>query len=211
MMDPSEPDTTQYFAERPRVTSHRRELKFLYQGRLLSFLVDRGVFASTGLDPGTALLIENLEVGTSDKILDLGCGWGAIGIAAAISASEGQAILTDVNHRAARLARENLARNRIHNAEVRVGPLYRPVDGEKFDLIASNPPYHAGRELIVEFLEQTPQFLRPGGRLVMVGKGNQGIRYYQDWLHDHWDRNVEVKGRGSGYRVLEARPEPRSR
>ena len=171
--------------------------------------MDRGIFASTGLDPGTALLIENIEVGVSDKILDLGCGWGAIGIAAAISAAEGEAILTDVNHRAARLARENVARNRVHNAEVRVGPLYDPVPtGEKFDLIASNPPYHAGRELIVAFLEQTPQFLRPDGRLVIVGKGNQGIRYYQDWLREHWAPDVEVKGRGSGYRVLEARGGP---
>ncbi|HTP55459.1 MAG TPA: methyltransferase [Thermoplasmata archaeon] len=197
------PAAEQYFAERPRSRSARRELRFLYRGELLSFAVDAGVFASHGLDPGTALLIEHLAVGDGAHVLDLGCGWGAVGVAAAKSSPHGRVVLTDVNRRAARLAGENLVRNRIANAEVRVGKLFEPVAGERFDVIASNPPFHAGRETVLELLAQAPEHLAPGGRFLLVGKGSQGIRFYQAWLEDRWGAGLRVVGRGSGYRVLD--------
>ncbi|MGB6500384.1 MAG: methyltransferase [Thermoplasmata archaeon] len=199
------PPPEHYFSERPRARSSRRALRFLYRGELLSFVVDSGVFASHGLDPGTALLIEHLALEDGARVLDLGCGWGAVGVAAAKSSPHGTIVLTDVNRRAARLASENLGRNGIGNAEVRVGRLFGPVAGELFDLVASNPPFRAGRELVLEMLATVPDRLTPGGRLLLVGKGSQGIRYYQEWIRTHWDPAVRVVGRGSGYRVLEAR------
>ena len=200
-----------YFTERPHARPHRRELRFLYRGELLAFAVDSGVFATHGLDPGTALLIENLGVGSGDRVLDLGCGWGPVGVAAARSAPRGEVVLTEVNQRAARLARENLGRNRVANATVRLGPLFAPVAGERFDVIATNPPYRAGRELVLRLLAEAPEHLVPGGRLVLVGKGSQGILFYQEWLAEHWAPEVRVLARGSGYRVLEARVPGRSR
>jgi 16S rRNA (guanine1207-N2)-methyltransferase len=199
------PAKEHYFTERPRSRSAPQTLRFLYRGELLAFVVDTGVFASHGLDPGTALLIENLTIGKTDRVLDLGCGWGAVGVAAAKAAREGRVILTEVNRRAARLAEKNLERNRIANAEVRVGPFFEPVQEEQFDVIATNPPYRAGRPHVLRILEEAPDHLRPEGRLVLVGKGSHGIRFYQEWLESHWPGPVEVLGRGSGYRVLEAR------
>jgi 16S rRNA (guanine1207-N2)-methyltransferase len=207
MPDDEVPSVEQYFAEQPHVRSERSERRFLYRGELLTFVVDTGIFSSHGLDPGTALLIENLALRPTDRVLDLGCGWGAVGVAAAKSATEGRVVLTDVNRRATRLARENLERNRVRNAEVRAGSLYTPVRGERFDVIATNPPYHAGRELVLRILSEAPEHLLPGGRIVLVGKGSQGIRFYQEWLESHWLGEVSVLGRGSGYRVLEARGE----
>jgi 16S rRNA (guanine1207-N2)-methyltransferase len=204
--EPAAPD--QYWAEKPRSRSAPRERRFLYRGELLRFVVDAGVFAAGGLDPGTALLIENLSVRPEDTILDLGCGWGAVGVAAARSAPQGRVVLTDVNRRAARLARQNLERNAVLNGEVRTGTFFEPVEGEQFDVIVSNPPYRLGREAILDLLRRAPDHLRPGGRLVIVGKGSQGIRFYQEWLTDHWPGPVAVLGRASGYRVLEARTEP---
>ncbi len=199
-----------YWTERPRSRSAPTERRFLYRGELLSFAVDAGVFSSHGIDPGTALLIENLVLAPTDRVLDLGCGWGAVGVAAAKACPRGQVILTDVNRRAVRLARQNLARNRVANAEVRVGPFFEPVAGERFDVIVTNPPYRIGRERILRLLEEAPAHLAPGGRLLLVGKGSEGIRFYQAWLREHWSGSVEVLGRGSGYRVLEAgaRSEP---
>jgi 16S rRNA (guanine1207-N2)-methyltransferase len=194
-----------YWTERPRSRSAPAERRFLYRGELLTFVLDAGVFSARGLDPGTALLIENLRVGRKDRILDLGCGWGAVGVAAAKAAPQGKVVLTEVNRRAARLARDNVSRNHVSNAEVRVGGLFAPVAGETFDVIATNPPYRIGREPILELLREAPQYLAPGGRLVMVGKGSQGIRFYQEWLERNWPGTVEVLGRGSGYRVVEAR------
>ncbi len=205
MEEPSAGDGEPYFAERPRSRSRRSELRFLYRGELLTFALDRGVFGARELDPGTALLIEHLAVRPTDRVLDLGTGWGPVGVAAAKAAPRGRVVLTDVNRRAARLARENLDRNRVRNAEVRVGSLFGPVAGESFDVIASNPPYRAGRPLILALLAAARDHLTDGGRLLIVGKGAQGIRFYQEWLETHWDGPVEVLGRGSGYRVLEAR------
>jgi 16S rRNA (guanine1207-N2)-methyltransferase len=208
---PDEGAADQYFTERPRSASARSSHRFLYRGELLTFVVDRGVFGSHGLDPGTSLLIENLALGKSDRVLDLGCGWGAVGIAAARSVKDGQVVLTEVNRRAARLARLNVERNHVDNAEVRVGDLFAPVVGERFDVIATNPPYRAGRPLILELVREAPSHLNPGGRLLIVGKGTQGILYYQERLEKEWSGPVEVLGRRSGYRVLEARLEPAKR
>jgi 16S rRNA (guanine1207-N2)-methyltransferase len=194
-----------YFTERPRSPSAPRTLRFLYRGEMLTFVVDQGVFASHGLDPGTALLIENLQIGRGERVLDLGCGWGPVGVAAAKAAPEGKVILTEVNRRAARLATKNLERNRVLNAEVRVGAFFEPVAGGVFDVVATNPPYSAGRPHVLRILSEAPDHLRIGGRLVLVGKGSHGIRFYQDWLESNWPGPVEVLARGSGYRVLEAR------
>lgn len=204
MPDEEPPAAEQYFVEQPRARSARTERRFLYKGELLTFVVDSGIFASHGIDPGTALLIENLDLRATDRVLDLGCGWGAVGVAAAKAAPDGRVVLTDVNRRAARLARQNLDRNRVRNAEVRIGSLFEPVAEETFDVIATNPPFHAGRPLVLKLLSETPTHLVPEGRLVLVGKGSQGIRFYQEWLEAHWPGPVAVLGRGSGYRVLEA-------
>ncbi len=205
MDDDALPRSEQYFSERPRSRSAPSELRFLYRGELLAFTVDRGIFSSRGLDPGTALLIENLSVRRTDRVLDVGCGWGPVGVAAAKAARKGHVVLTEVNRRAARRARENLERNRVANAEVRVGAFFEPVAGEQFDVIATNPPYRAGRPHVLRLLTEAPHHLLEGGRLVLVGKGSQGIRFYQRWLEEHWPGTVEVLGRGSGYRVLEGR------
>ena len=207
-----EPETggESYFAERPHSRSAPRELRFLYRGELLTFVLDRGVFAARGLDPGSALLIQNLGVRPTDRVLDLGCGWGAVGVAAAKSAPEGHVVLIEVNRRAARLARQNLERNRVHNAEVRIGGFFDPVPGETFDVIATNPPYRVGRPHVLRLLDEAPAHLSPSGRLLLVGKGSQGIRFYQEWLEAHAPGPVAVLDRGSGYRVLEMRlPETR--
>jgi len=102
--DATVPSEDHYFTGRPRSRSSPRTLRFLYRGELLSFVVDQGVFASHGLDPGTALLIENLTIGRADRVLDLGCGWGAVGVAAAKAARDGRVVLTEVNRRAQALA-----------------------------------------------------------------------------------------------------------
>ncbi len=202
------PPSDHYFTARPRSPSQPRELRFLYRGEVLTFDVDRGVFGSQGLDPGTALLIACLAPAPTDRILDLGCGWGAVGVAAAKAAPQGSVILTDVNRRAIQLARRNVRRNGLLNAEVRSGSLFAPVAEERFHLIATNPPYHVGRPTVLKLLEEAPSYLEDGGQLLVVGKGSQGIRYYQAWLEEQWRGPVEVVVRGSGYRVLSARKGP---
>lgn len=212
MADPSdETSHDHYFTERPKSASRPTQHRFLYRGKVLSFEVDRGVFGAHGLDPGTALLIESMVVEDGTRILDLGCGWGALGIAAARAAPAGRVVMTDVNRRAIVLSKRNLRRNQIANAEVRPGNLFSSLEGERFDTILSNPPYHVGRPFVLDLLGQAPAHLTDRGRLWVVGKGSQGIRFYQEWLEEHWTGVVEVVGRRSGYRVVVAGREPLSR
>jgi len=204
--DPDEPlpAADHYFTPRPRSASRPREVRFLYRGQILVFAIDAGLFATHGLDPGTALLIEDLVLRPTDRVLDLGCGWGPIGVAAARQAVNGHVVLTDVNRRAVWVSRRNLRTNHITNAEVRPGSFFAPVAQDRFDVIATNPPYHAGRPAILRMLEEAPAHLVPGGHLLMVGKGSQGIRFYQAQLEAGWPVEVTVRGRGGGYRVLDA-------
>src|SRR3990170_2033432 len=105
-----------YFTPAPRAGHRVREVTVTLRGRTFRFLTDRAVFAARSVDRGTRLLIETMSVGEGDVILDLGCGYGVIGLFAAALASHGHAHLVDVNARAEDLARENAVRNGITNA-----------------------------------------------------------------------------------------------
>ncbi|MBI4280418.1 MAG: methyltransferase, partial [Armatimonadetes bacterium] len=93
-----------YFAAAPRAPHRVREVQAWLRGREFRFATDRGVFARGGVDRGTRLLIEAMEVGPGDDVLDLGCGYGPVGLVAAALAERGRAWLVDINERAAALA-----------------------------------------------------------------------------------------------------------
>src|SRR2546422_7719224 len=159
----------QYFARRPASRRRPAEFHVSVRGHAFRFRTDAGVFSRGELDRGTELLLAALEVGPCELIMDLGCGYGVIGITAARLSDGGHVILTDVNERATRLARENLAANRIANAEVRLGNLYEPVAEMAFDHIVSNPPIRAGRDVVDRIISDAPMHLLDGGSLGLRG------------------------------------------
>lgn len=127
-----------------------------------------GVFSRDGLDPGTELLIACMAVRPTDRVLDWGCGWGALGMVAARLASRGRATLVDSSIRAIACAENNLTRNRIRNAVARVQDACVYAKNEKYDLIVSNPPLHDGNAAAHPLIEGAYRALRPGGRLMLV-------------------------------------------
>src|SRR3989442_13352586 len=155
----------QYFARRPASRHRSVEFHVSVQGHAFRFRTDAGVFSRGELDRGTELLLAALEVGPCELIMDLGCGYGALGIVAARLSDGGRVILTDVNERAVRAARENLSVNGIANAEVRLGNLYEPVAGMGFDQIGSNPPIPAGRDGVDPIISYWPRPLLNAGTL----------------------------------------------
>ncbi len=127
-----------------------------------------GVFSRDGLDPGTRLLIESSEISSAARVLDIGCGFGAIGIVAARMASAGQVKLVDTNLLAVECANINLGINSISNAQAEIANGYDQFTTEKFNVILSNPPFHEGRSTADIFIEGAASHLVPGGELRMV-------------------------------------------
>ena len=132
-----------YFTDRPGAPSQRREVDARLRGRSWTFLTDRGVFARQGVDPGTQLLIEAMRIDGGDDVLDLGCGYGPIGVVAATLALRGRVVMVDINQRAVDLARANAARAGLDNVDVYQGDGTAPVRGRTFQVVAMNPPIRA--------------------------------------------------------------------
>lgn len=190
-----------YYSANPSTGRRPAEVSVVVRGLPLTLRTDAGVFSRGSLDRGTELLIEALDLGPCELVLDLGCGYGAIGIAASKLSEGGHVVLTDVNERAARLARENLRANRVTNAEVRVGDLYEPVAGLAFDHIVSNPPIRAGRAVVDRIVSEAPAHLLDGGRLWLVARTRQGADSLRKRMADAFG-HADIVRRGSGYKVL---------
>jgi len=198
----------QYFSRRPTSRRKPAELRVVLRGREFRFRTEAGTFAPGRIDRGTELLIEALEIAPCELILDLGCGYGAIGIAAAHLADGGHVILTDVNERAVATARANLALNGIRNAEVRVGDLYEPTAGLGFDHIVCNPPIRAGRAVVDRIIREAPAHLLDGGSLWLVVRTKQGADAIRGRMAEAFG-NAGIAKRGSGYKVLRSTKGPR--
>ncbi len=191
-----------YFASRPSSARAEREICADLRGRSLRFITDAGVFSRGGIDRGTRLLVESLDLAKGEVVLDLGCGYGPIGIAAATMVSAGMVFMVDVNERACELAARNARLNGIANAEVRCGDGFAPVAGVAFDVILCNPPIRAGKAVVHRLIEQARDHLRPGGRLVMVAQTKQGAKSLLAKMAEVFPRAREIAKAG-GYRVMQ--------
>ncbi|MGI0148660.1 MAG: class I SAM-dependent methyltransferase [Thermoplasmata archaeon] len=197
----------QYFEKRPASAHRPREIRFAIRGHAFTFRTDAGVFSRGKLDRGTELLLEAIAIRPRQRVLDLGCGYGAIGIVAARLSGIGPVVLTDVNERAVALARTNLVVNGIRNGEVRLGPLYEPVGGMAFDHIVSNPPIRAGRGIVDRIVADAPAHLVDGGSLWLVARTRQGADALRSRMAMAFG-SAEIVERGSGFKVLRStRPE----
>jgi 16S rRNA (guanine1207-N2)-methyltransferase len=131
-----------------------------------------GVFAWRQLDSGTQMLLDALTVHVTDEVLDVGCGYGLIGLHAARQATKGYVTLVDVDTLACDCAEATLAANGVDNARVLLGDGLAAVPGQRFSLIVSNPPFHSGHEPTLQvaesFVREAHQALAPRGRLVLV-------------------------------------------
>ncbi|MBM3189831.1 MAG: class I SAM-dependent methyltransferase, partial [Chloroflexi bacterium] len=148
--------------------------EFEIQAQDESFIVCTrpGVFSWRGLDVGTRLLLDVLDVHVTDVVFDVGCGYGVIGLAAARRAVNGQVTLVDVDWLACECARASLSRNGLERAEVLLGDGLAAVAGHAFTLIVSNPPFHSGHavdyDVVESFVHEAHKALKPRGRLVIV-------------------------------------------
>ncbi len=138
-----------------------------------------GVFAWDRLDVGTAALVGAMEIGADDCVLDLGCGTGLAGLAAARRATAGRVLLVDADVRAVESTRRTLEANGIANAEVLLSDCGSAVHDRRFDVVITNPPFHQGvgvdYEVASQLVRDAARVLRRGGRLFLVA--NRFLRH----------------------------------
>ncbi|UCC68016.1 MAG: class I SAM-dependent methyltransferase [Armatimonadota bacterium] len=195
-----------YFTERPTSRGKRQTLTVTLRGRKLRLITESGVFSRARVDPGTRLLINHMEVGEEERFLDLGCGYGVVGIIAALLAPKGKVTLVDINERAVALARENLALNNIQNAEALQGDGFAPVAGRTFDVIALNPPIRSGLRVVHHLIEESSNHLSPQGCFYLVGRTRQGVIRLAQKMSQTFEHVQEI-AKGGGYRVYRSRRE----
>ena len=187
-----------YYSQEPNVPLKTKIIEVVIRGERFRFITSSGVFSFGKLDRGTKLLIENMVLEKNWRVLDLGCGYGAIGIVA--SRFVNYVVMTDINKRAVSIAKKNLKINNVKNAEVRWGHLYEPVKGERFHSIITNPPVHAGKDVLREIVINAPLHLYDGGLLQIVIRTNQGAKYIKSLMERNFKEVIEVS-KGSGFRV----------
>lgn len=193
----------QYFARRPAAPSRPRVIHARLRGREWTFRTDRGVFSPVGVDAGTRLLAETLELRPTDQVLDMGCGYGVLGLVAAALVPSGRVVMVDVNERAVTLARENAAAAGLSNVEVRQGDGTAQITEGGFDVAVSNPPIRAGKATVHRLMREVYDCLRPGGRFYFVARTAQGAKTLARDAAGIFDQVEEIE-RGGGYRVYVA-------
>ncbi|MGN6250822.1 MAG: class I SAM-dependent methyltransferase [Marmoricola sp.] len=192
-----------YFTADPSVPFQRVPVRTDVWGHWLELTTGSGVFARGRLDIGTGVLLR--EVGPpleARRVLDLGCGYGAIGLAVAVAVPEAHVTAVDVNERALLLARENAAALGVGDRFT--ASLPNDVADQEYDEIWSNPPIRVGKEALHELLLRWLPRLRPGGRAVLVVGKNLGADSLARWLGEQGWPTAKLAS-AKGFRVLEVR------
>jgi 16S rRNA (guanine1207-N2)-methyltransferase len=198
------PDRTEhYYAESPRSPAKYGLVHTCLRGVAFEFTTASSVFSIKRVDLGTRVLIESMVLPEKGCVLDVGCGYGAVGIAAAKFNPKLHVVLTDVNRRAILLAKKNAEKNRVRNVEVRHGSLYEPVKDYCFDVVLSNPPVSAGMATVEAIIRGAPVIMACDGTLQMVIRSKIGKKTLPQVFTETFG-NFSVLAIESGYRVLTA-------
>lgn len=196
--------TDHYYSRTQNVESDPQFWDYTLKNTRFRFKTDNGVFSKNEVDFGSRLLIETFEMPDTDgDILDVGCGYGPIGLTVAKHWPERQIYMVDVNLRAVGLAKDNSELNGITNIKVYESDRLKAVKGMKFAAILTNPPIRAGKNIVHDIYEQSFDCLLPGGELWVVIQKKQGAPSTMDKLSLLFDE-VETVIKKKGYYIIRA-------
>jgi len=190
-----------YFASSPKSKERFGLIRSCLCGKSFEFLTASSVFSKRKIDSGSRLLIETMVLPKTGFILDIGCGYGAVGVAVASLNPKLNVVMTDVNARAVRLAKKNVGLNKVINAEVRYGFFYEPVEDLRFDCVLSNPPVSSGMETVKAIVTGAPKVMANGASFQMVIRSKIGAKIMPTLFTETFG-NCGIVARESGFRVL---------
>lgn len=194
-----------YFSADPSAPAKLTEVEIEVGGHVLKLSASSGTFSSERLDPGTRVLLGLWELFPTDGIvLDLGCGWGPIGLSIAKLQPATEVIGVDVNQRSVELANANAKRNGLANFSA---CLDKDLDANlEIDHIWSNPPIRIGKENLHDLLRNYLSRLKPTGDAYLVVQKQLGAESLQRWIAQQWpEREVTKVENSKGFRVIRIR------
>ena len=185
----------QYFTNDVNLKSERRNIIYKYDNFIFDFTSDLGVFSKDKVDYGSKVLIENyFKYGSkSKKILDVGCGYGFIGVSVS-KIMQSYVDMIDVNRRAIHLANINIKNNSV-NAYAFYSNMYENVK-DKYDVIITNPPIRAGKDVYMSIIENACNYLTDDGELWFVMSKDQGAKSTIKKIENVYDVTVVDKDKG---------------
>lgn len=194
-----------YYSKQQEIAHDRKQLQFTLHHFQLRFMSDSGVFSKNGIDYGSRVLIDAMVIPEKAAVLDVGCGYGPIGLTAAKLAVEGHVTMVDVNERALALAGENARMNNITNVTIKESDGLAALGDERYDVILTNPPIRAGKEVVHRIFEESYSHLKPGGSLWIVIQKKQGAPSALAKLEMLFGEDaVEEVTKDKGYRIYRA-------
>lgn len=193
-----------YYTNDPDLAHDERTFDFELGGHRLRFTTDNGVFSKHTVDFGSRVLIATVLAETlpDGPILDVGAGYGPIGLALAKHFPNRQVTMSDVNERALALAKQNAADNGITNVSIIESSMYDGID-DKFAVVVTNPPIRAGKAIVSGILSGAAAHLLPGGQLYAVIQKKQGAPSALKLMKATY-ANAEVIKKEHGYYILKA-------
>lgn len=194
-----------YFTNRPQTASETSAWTYTLRGKEFKFVTDTGVFSKKTVDFGSRLLIETLDFSemVPGNLLDIGCGYGPIGLSLAKEDAERKVEMVDVNERALGLAKQNASNNRLGNVLIHPSDIYESVEGKDFAAIVSNPPIRAGKQVVHGVLTGAYDLLKHGGTLTVVIQKKQGAPSAKAKMEETF-RNAEVIAKDKGYWIIQS-------
>ncbi|MFS0562410.1 class I SAM-dependent methyltransferase [Terribacillus sp. 179-K 1B1 HS] len=194
-----------YYTNQPQSKSAPATWRFTLKGNELVFTSDSGVFSKKEVDFGSRVLIDVFtEPEIEGDILDLGCGYGPIGISFAKAFADRSIVMSDVNERAVSLAKQNAEANGASNTQFYVSDRLTAFSDRKFAAIATNPPIRAGKKVVHQLFEESYQALLPQGELWVVIQKKQGAPSAQEKLNQLFG-SCEIVKKDKGYYILLAK------
>lgn len=194
-----------YYSKNPSVQSNRKMFTYHLRDKEFRFMTDAGVFSKNEVDFGSRLLIETFQVpSVNGDILDVGCGYGPIGLSIAATEASRTIDMIDINERAIELAKENSVINKIENVRIIQSHLFEQLDHKQYAAILTNPPIRAGKQIVHEILEQSFHHLLPNGELWVVIQKKQGAPSAIKKMEELFP-NVEVVNKKKGYYIIKAK------
>ena len=192
-----------YFENDVNLKSNKRQLKLYINDKVLSFVSDSGVFSNTQIDYGSFTFLKTLlELENVNSILDVGCGYGVLGITLKYFGKCQNVTMVDINPKAVSLCQENINYYSLDNVSCFISDGLNEVDSS-FDQIVINPPIRAGKAVIYKMFEDSVKHLNENGSLYIVIKKNLGANSAITKLSKLF-KKVEVLKKDKGYFIIKA-------